>query len=308
MPRSKWVMLCPMARSGSSHTSELVGRQRKLRSHHGLFNEGPFGRWPADTLLAPELKEYYSSILDDRYVRIGGQEHSGEFLEKYIFTDDGRYNPWKWESVGFKIQFVHFVHMPDLRQYLIDNKDIKIIVNTRRHLLEHTSAEYWCQNGNSRAARQGEAYEFGHRGAIAADPRGVLAAFRNLCRYRQYAIETFDNGERAFMEWSYEDIFHDDGSLNVESHDRLFAFLEMPPLRPLTPSFARTPRPGPREYFTNYEELADVIKQAEGGVFAKYFEPAYNPRQDQAWPVLSDYRLDRVMIEKDNVRFRGGNS
>jgi hypothetical protein len=74
MLRSKWVMLCPMARSGSSHTSELLDAQPNMRSHHGLFSEGPFGRWPADPYLPAEQLEYYSSILDDRFRRVGGQE------------------------------------------------------------------------------------------------------------------------------------------------------------------------------------------------------------------------------------------
>ena len=180
MPRSKWVMLCPMARSGSSHTSELLDGHEGLRSHHGLFNEGPFGRWPANEFLEPELQEYYSSILDERYRRVGGQEHSGEFLEEFIFTDDPRYNPRGWQCVGFKVQFVHLVHMPDLRDYLIANKDIKVIVNTRRHLLEHACAELWCSQGNSRGGREGEDFFVCHRSKV---PIRLT-----LFRFHQFAV------------------------------------------------------------------------------------------------------------------------
>jgi hypothetical protein len=304
MPMSKWVMLCPMARSGSSHTSELLDGHEGLRSHHGLFNEGPFGRWPANKFLAPELEEYYSSILDDRYRRVGGQERSGEFLDECIFTDDPRYNPRQWQCVGFKIQFVHFVHMPDLRDYLIANKDIKIIVNTRRHLLEHACAEFWCQNGNSRGGREGDEYEFGRTAPIVVELHDILATFRNLCRYRQYAIETFDDGERDFLEWSYEDMFTADGSLDVANHLRLFEFLETKPSRPLVPTFVPTPRPPPSRYFANYSEVEQFMRKADGGIFAKYFHPHYDPRLDRSWPKLRNYQLDKIMVEKDNKRFR----
>ncbi len=143
MLKSKWVILCPMARSGSSHTSELLDNydRDRFRSHHGLFNGGPFGRWPADEMIPSELEEYYRSILNENYDRIGGQEHSGEYLDRFIFTDNRTYNPRQWEVIGFKLQYVHFVHMPDLRQYLVDNRDIRIIANTRRDLLEHACAE-----------------------------------------------------------------------------------------------------------------------------------------------------------------------
>ena len=303
MPRSKWVMLCPMARSGSSHTSELLDNHDKVRSHHGLFNEGPFGRWPADRFITPDKREYYSSVLDENYRRVGGQEHSGQFLDEYIFTDNPKYNPHRCECIGFKIQFVHLVHMPDLREYLIRNKDIKIIVNTRRHLLEHACAEYWCQNGNSRAARHGDPYDFGYTKAIHVDLRNILATFRNVCRYRQYAIETFDDGERDFFEWSYEDMFQRDGSIDIESHHRLFDFLEMKPTKPLIAPFSRTPRPRPAEYFENYPEVEQFMINADDGV-RKYFATDYDPWRDTSWPVLKDYRLDEIMIETDNSKFR----
>jgi len=301
--RSKWVMLCPMARSGSSHTSELLDAQDGVRSHHGLFNEGPFGRWPADQFVAPDKRDYYSSILDESYARIGGQEHTGEFLSEFIFTEDARYNPAGWECIGFKIQFVHLVHMPDLLAYLSRNHDIKIIVNTRRHLLEHAAAELWCQSGNSRAGRPGEAYEFGQRSAISADAQRVRAMFRNLCRYRQFAIETFDDG-REFFEWSYEDMFRADGSIDTANHQKLFDFLEIEPSRPFEAPFSRTPRPAARDYFTNYDEIESFMIHTDGGVFRKYFTPEYDPRRDTTWPVLDDYRLGRVMVETDNEQFR----
>jgi hypothetical protein len=304
MPRSKWVMLCPMARSGSSHTCELLDGHEALRCHHGLFNEGPFGRWPANEFLEPELEEYYSSILDERYRRVGGQEHSGEFLDEFIFTDDPRYNPQGWECVGFKIQVVHFVHMPDLRDYLIANKDVKIIVNTRRHLLEHSCAEFWCSNGNSRGAREGEEYEFGRTAPIVVSLENILATFRNLCRYRQFFIETFDDGQRDFLEWSYEDMFTADGTLDIENHLKLFEFLEMEPTRPLVPTFVRTPRPPASRYFENYSEVDQFMTKADGGIFAKYFDAQYDPRRDLSWPTLRKYRLDKIMVEKDNERFR----
>lgn len=304
MPRSKWVMLCPMARSGSSHTSELLDGYDKVRSHHGLFNNGPFGRWPADKFIKSEKKEYYSAILDQNYIRTGGQEHSGKFLDEYIFTDNPRYNPRQWECIGFKIQFVHFVHMPDLREYLIKNKNIKIIVNTRRHLLEHACAEYWCQNGNSRAARYGQAYDFGNTKAIHVEPRHILATFRNLCRYRKYAIDTFNDGERDFFEWSYEDMFHENESINIENHQKLFDFLEMKPTKPFSSPFSKTPRPNPREYFENYEEVEQFMENTDDGIFRKYFTSDYDPRKDTSWPILKHYDLDKIMIEKDNNRFR----
>ena len=303
MPRSKWVILCPMARSGSSHTSELLDAQERVRSHHGLFNEGPFGRWPANAFIPREREEYYSAFLDDSYTRVGGQERSGEFLDTYIFTDDPRYNPGGWESVGFKIQFVHFVHMPDLREYLIRNKDIKIVVNTRRHMLEHTCAELWCSRGNARAAREGRRYEFGDTGPIHVSPSNVIGTFRNLCRYREYAISTFDDG-RDFFEWSYEDMFRADGSLDSEQHRRLFEFLEITPSDSFAPPFARTPRPSARDYLENYDEVARDVSKADGGVFRKYFDPSYDPRADRTWPVLPEYQLDDVMTERDNSRFR----
>jgi hypothetical protein len=303
MLKSKWVMLCPMARSGSSHTSELLGFHHRIRSHHGLFNDGPFGRWPANEYLAPEQMEYYSSILDDRFQRVGGQEHSGEFLDKFIFTDDRRFNP-RWECIGFKIQFVHFVHMPDLREYLIRNQDIKIIVNTRRHLLEHACAEYWCQNGNSRAARSNENYSFGNQTSIRIAPQKVLATFRNLCRYRQYAIHTFGTGTREFFEWSYEDMFQKDGSLSIENHQRLFDFLGMKPTIPFASTFTKTPRPAARQYLENYEEIQSYVQSRENGIFSKYFLPDYDPWKDHSWPVLRDYQLDNIMVEKDNSQFR----
>ena len=301
--RSKWVMLCPMARTGSSHTSELLDAHEGIRSHHGLFNEGPFGRWPADEFLPPEKRAYYSSLLDDRYIRVGGEERSGEFLDEFIFTNDPRYNDG-WSCVGFKIQFVHLVHMPDLLDYLVRNEDIKIIVNTRRHLLEHACAEHWCQRGNSRAARTGEAYDFGETDAVTVDPSDLLATFRNLCRYRQFAVDRFGDGARPFLEWSYEDIFDESGSLDVESHRRLFAFLETQPTQPFSSPFARTPRPDARTYFRNFDELRDAAGSADDGAFAKYFEDAYDPRRDTTWPELDDYQLDEIMVEQDNSRFR----
>ncbi len=297
-------MLCPIARSGSSHTSELLDAHDRLHSHHGLFNNGPFGRWPADQVISAEKRDYYNCVLDNNYTRIGGQEHSGEFLDEYIFTDDPRYNPKGWESVGFKIQFVHFVHMPDLREYLIRNKDIKIIVNTRRHLLEHTCAEYWCQNGNSRAAREGKSYSFGKTEAIVVNPVDLLATFRNLCRYRQYAIETFDDGMRDFLEWSYEDMFHENGSVNVENHQKLFDFLEVKPSHPFAAHFSQTPRPPAKEYFRNFEEIAQFMRDSDGGIFQKYFSADYDPRKDTSWPLLQNYHLERIMIEKNNNAFR----
>lgn len=304
MLRSKWVMLCPMARSGSSHTSELLNQRDGLLSHHGLFNNGPFGRWPATPLIPPEKKDYYSCILDKNYVRIGGQEHSGEFLDKYIFTDDPQFNLEGWECIGFKIQFVHFVHMPDLREYLINNRDIKIIVNTRRHLLEHTCAEYWCQHGNSRATRAGKSYTFGKTEPISVNPVEIGATFRNLCRYRQYAIETFDDGKRNFLEWSYEDMFHENGTINRENHQKLFDFLEIKLSSDFEASFSQTPRPSAKEYFLNFEEIAQFMRHSDGGVFQKYFSDDYDPRKDTTWPVLQEYWLDKIMTEKDNDAFR----
>jgi hypothetical protein len=303
MLRSKWVMLCPMARTGSSHTCELLDAHDGVHCHHGLFNEGPFGRWPADKFLPPEKRGYYSSLLDKNYVRIGGEERSGEFLDEFIFTDDPRFN-LGWSCVGLKIQFVHFVHMPDLLDYLLANEDVKIIVNTRRHLLEHAAAEQWCQRGNSRAARPGDEYDFGNTGAATVDPKDLVATFRNLCRYRQFAVDLFDDGTRAFFEWSYEDIFRADGSLDVDGHRRLFDFLEIEPSRPFAAPFARTPRPDARSYFTNFDALREAVGAEHDGVFAKYFDEDYDPRRDPTWPVLEDYRLDEIMVERDNLAFR----
>lgn len=304
MPRSTWVMLCPMARSGSSHTCEVLDGHDGVRCHHGLFNEGPFGRWPADQFIPAEKRDYYSSLLDSSCRRVGGQEHSGEFLDTYIFTDEPTYNAQGWECVGFKIQFVHLVHMPDLHEYLKTRTDVKIVLNTRRHLLEHACAEEWCSNGNSRAAHASEPYEFGKTEPVHVDKKSLQGTFRNLCRYRQYAIENFAGGGRDFLEWSYEDMFQADGSLDVAAHERLFDFLEISPTRPLTPPFARTPRPVATGYFGNYDELALFMKGAEGGVFEKFFDPEYDPRVDLEWPVLDNYRLGEIMVEKSNDRFR----
>ena len=304
MPKSKWVMLCPMARSGSSHTSELLNSHEGIRSHHGLFNEGPFGRWPADPFIPITKKSYYSTLLNEKYERIGGEEHSGEFLDTYIFTDNPLYNPRKWDCIGFKIQFVHFVHMPDLREYLIQNKDIKIIINTRRHLLEHACAESWCQNGNSRASRPGEDYAFGSADSIPMNSYDVLKTFENLCRYRQYAITLFDEGERDFLEWSYEDAFQMDGSIDTKNHQKLFDFLGMSPTRPLASTFSKTPRPVAKEYWQNYKEIETYMRSPEDGIYAKYFSPDYNPWTDFSWPVLKNYKLERVMKVKNNHQFR----
>jgi hypothetical protein len=193
--------------------------------------------------------------------------------------------------------------MPDLRDYLVRNKEIKIILNTRRHLLEHTCAEFWCQNGNSRAAREGKPYAFGHRDAITVDFHSVEGTFRNLCRYRQYAVETFDDGERDFLEWSYEDMFHENGLIDIENHQKLFDFLELKPSRPFTASFSQTPRPRAKEYFSNYQEIAQEMRAFDGGVFSKYFSDDYDPRKDTSWPVLPFSNLD-IMVEKDNNAFR----
>ena len=297
-------MLCPMARSGSSHTSELLDSHDSIHSHHGLFGKGPFGRWPADQFIPMEKKGYYSSILDEDYKRVGGEEHSGEFLDNYIFTDNPKYKSHQWKCLGFKLQFVHFVHMPDLREYLIKNKDIKIIVNTRRHLLQQSCAEYWCKNGNSRSTRPGQSYDYGNTDCIYVDVKDIRGTFRNLCRYRQYTIETFDDGERDFFEWSYEDMFHEDGSINIESHKKLFDFLEIPPSKAFSNTFSQTPRPSQEEYFTNYQEVKNFMTTTDAGIFKKYFSNDYNPWKDYTWPVMEDYRLDEVIVEKDNNKFR----
>jgi len=305
MLKSKWVMLCPMARSGSSHSSELLDSHENVRSHHGLFNNGPFGRWPADKYIPIEMKAYYSSMLDENYEkRIGGQEHSGEFLDNYIFTDNPKYNPDQWECIGFKIQFCNLVHMPDLMEYLIKNKDVKIIVNTRRHLLQHSCAELWCKNGNSREARPEKPYDFGNTENIYVDLKDIRGTFRNLCRYRQYAIENFDDGDRDFFEWSYEDMFEKSGSINIKKHQQFFDFLEMPPSKPFSSTFSKTPRPSPKEYFINYQEVKDFMTTTDGGIFKKYFSNEYNPWEDYSWPVMENYRLDDVMVVKDNSKFR----
>lgn len=304
MPQVKWVMLCPMARSGSSHTSETLGQHEGMHSHHGLFNDGPFGRWPADRFLSQDQMSHYSAILDKDYNRIGGEERSGDFLDTYIFTDDPRYNPSQWRCVGFKIQYVHFVHMPDLRDYLIRNTDIRIILNTRRHLVEHAAAEIWCQNGNSRGGRVGEDYGFGDTSSVEVKAADFFGTLSNLCRYREDAIRAFDRPGRRFMEWSMEDMFDAGANLNEENHRNLFTFLGSKPSQPLKPRFAKTPRPKARDYLANYEELRAESKEVRGGVFAKYFEPSYSPYVDKKWPELEDYQLDEIMREKNNDRFR----
>ena len=302
MPRVKWVMLCPMARSGSSHTSELLCRHKGIWSHHGLFNNGPMGRWPSKEHIPGGMNEYYSAILDDNYTRVGGEERSGEFLDKYIFTDDSRFNPRQWECVGFKVQYVHLVNMPDLRDYLVRQRDIKIILNTRRDLLEHTAAEWWCNNGNSRAARPDTAYAYGDSSKVWIPPEALFATFRNLCRYRYDARATFDR--ECFFEWSLEDMFIPDGGVNEQSHCRLFDFLEMKPSEPFASTFSRTPRPRARDYISNLAELNEASKVVGNGVFEKYFAETYDPRRDTTWPVLDDYSLGSIMRVKDNADFR----
>lgn len=294
-----------MARSGSSHTSEILSAHDGMHSHHGLFNGGPFGRWPADKFISAKMMPYYSSILDENYRRIGGMEHSGEFLDKYIFTDNPRYNPGQWSCIGFKLQFVHFVHMPDLRDYLVGNSDIKIILNNRRDLLEHATAELWCQQGNSREARPGEDYDFGSITPVNIDPADVIATCINLCRYREYTMSTFAVPGREFLEWSLEDMFDIDGKLNVDNHQKLFDFLKSKPSSDLAPSFVKTPRPSARHFLKNYEEIRQSVTEAHGGIFSKYFREDYDPRSDYEWPVLEDYRLDSIMQEHDNLKFRG---
>jgi hypothetical protein len=253
--------------------------------------------------LPAEQLEYYSSILDDKWRRVGGQEHSGEFLDKYIFTDDPKFN-LHWECVGFKIQFVHLVHMPDLLEYLVHRQDIKIIVNTRRHLLEHTCAELWCQRGNSRGGRPGEEYAFAHTEPIVADPLDIRGTFVNLCRYRQFAIDVFDDGDRDFLEWSYEDMFGADGSLDIRNHELLFKFLEIEPTQPFVARFAKTPRPSVREYLANYDAVERFMRATDDGVFAKYFDTDYDPRADRSWPTLTNYQLGEVMYTRDNLAYR----
>jgi len=293
-----------MARSGSSHTSELLGLHEKMWSHHGLFNNGPGGRWPFKDHLTTDQLDYYSAVLDERYVRVGGQEHSGEFLDKYIFTDDPRFNPRRWECIGFKIQYVHFVNMPDLRDYLVRRKDIKIILNTRRNLLEHACAEQWCQRGNSRAARADSAYEFGDQSSVSMDPKALFATFRNLCRYRQDAVDTFDTGERDFFEWSFEDMFDREGGINIENHIRLFDFLEMKPSGPIRGTFTPTPRPRAAEYFHNLSAIREAARTYHGGIFAKYFENDYDPYVDRSWPRFDDSGVRPVMRVADNGMYR----
>lgn len=306
MPKVKWAMLCPMARSGSSHTSELLCRHEGMWSHHGLFNNGPMGRWPSKDYIPLDRTEYYSAVLDDRYVRTGGLEHSGEFLDRYIFTNDPRFNPRQWECVGFKVQYVHLVNMPDLREYLIRNRDIRIILNTRRDLLEHAAAEEWCANGSSRAARRNEPYRRQGPATTSLAPAQLFATFENLCRYREDAITTFDTDDRPFFEWSLEDMFDRYGDLNQDNHRKLFDFLDMQPSGPFASTFVRTPRPGAREYLANFEELKTAARTVDGGIFAKYFEPDYDPYTDHAWPKLSDYRLNDIMKFRDNTAFRAG--
>jgi hypothetical protein len=304
--KTKWVMLCPMARSGSSHTSETLGGYEGMLSHHGLFNGGPFGRWPADEFIDVEKMPYYSSVLDENYQRVGGMEHSGEFLDRYIFTDDPKINLGQWECIGFKLQYVHFVHMPDLREHLKRNGDIKIILNSRRDLLEHTTAEFWCQQGNSRDGRPGKAYEFGSTTPITVDFNDFFATFVNLCRYREDAIRTFDLPGRDFLEWSLEDMFDADGKLNVANHTKLFDFLEVEPSEPFTHRFAKTPRPSASHFLKNYEEIKQAAKEVHGGLFSRYFQDDYDSRSEREWPVLENYRLDEIMQEKDNSKFRDG--
>jgi len=293
-----------MARSGSSHTSELLDSHQEMRSHHGLFNDGPFGRWPADEFIDKEMMPYYSAILDENYQRTGGMEHSGEFLDKYIFTDDLRFNTGEWYCIGFKIQYTHFVHMPDLRRYLIDNEDIRIILNNRRNLVEHATAELWCQNGNSRGSRPGQLYEFGSTEPITVSPEDFFATCANLCRYREDAMTTFNQPERRFLEWSLEDMFDAAGGLNIPNHERLFAFLDARPSADFYANFTKTPRPTARKYLNNYDELKEAAPDWHGGVFSKYFADDYDPYRDREWPVRKEFQLDTIMVERDNARFR----
>ena len=308
MHEVKWVMLCPMARTGSSHTSEFLDSLPGVRSHHGLFNNGPFGRWPFETPTSKDQYNYYSSILDENYERIGGQEHSGEYLDRYIFTDDERYKRPGWKCIGFKVQYAHFVHMPDLRQYLIDNVDIRIILNDRRDLLEHVCAENWCQNGNSRALRPGEQYEFGKTEAIRIEPEEMAVTFRNLCRYREDVIRTFATDGRQFMEWCLEDMFDIDGQLNIESHMALLEFLDIPPETSFTSTFCQTPRPKASDYLTNFQELNSYFTGYHNGLYEKYFGDDWDPRTDFSWPELVEYNLEAVMRTKDNIAFRSDSS
>ncbi len=117
----------------------------------------------------------------------------------------------------------------------------------------------------------------GDDSASAIDPEALLSTFRNLVRFREDIIQTFDQSDREFFEWSLEDMFYADGSLHIENHQVLFDFLQIETNRPFFSTFAKTPRPSSRQYLANFVDLKEYFSKAEDGIISRYFSDNYDP-------------------------------
>ena len=251
-------LLLGHGRTGSTLIVKSLDEHPNVRMLGELFNIEEAERSRAFHALN---RIYAPDKLEKRYYIEG--EDAEEFLRNGVFYK----RPWQEiQAVGYKMFYVHARRYPNEKtawNYLIHNRDIRIIHLLRRNLFESFVSFKIAMITKEWKRWKGEAKPHSSVQPLQIDPKELEFYCNQIISYQLWARQSFR--DHPFMEFEYEtDICGRFESLMHDIHD----FLDVPrePARQLLEKQAKRPL---GEIVANYAQLKEHFRDT---LYEEFFE------------------------------------
>ncbi len=230
-----------VVRSLQRHPNVLMGSEHfhaEQEERHRYYHELN-GGYPADR---PQQRYYLDG------------EDGSEFLRDHVFHERG---PGDLRAVGFKMFYLHARENPQVKtawDYLIENKDVRVIHLRRRNLFESFVSlkvafitREWNRQRDARPTAEPPT-------GLEIDPRECEDYCNRATAYRRWADERFAAHPR--LEVEYE---RDVCGRFASAMEDIYGFLGLPN-EPAEPLLVKLASRHPREQVSNYDELKEYFR------------------------------------------------
>jgi LPS sulfotransferase NodH len=250
-------------RSGSTLLVRSLGEHPNVRMFGELFNDEEEERERAFSQISRCAVARRRGIDASMYYREG--EDGGRFVHEKVFYK--RYSEEVTKSVGFKIFYEQARENSEAKkvwEYLLANRDVRVIHLRRRNLLETylslrvaSLTNEWTQPKGREPAARPELFPSG------LEPEACASYFDRIAAYRLWVERCWK--ERALLTLDYET---DLCSNYDETLRRIEDFLEVDH-QPAEQKLEKQARCHPRERIGNYDELKEYFRYTP---HQEYFE------------------------------------
>ncbi len=242
---TKYIILTT-ARSGSNWLAKLLSSHSNILSLAEVFHQ--------EFIYHPMLSKDQKGSL----IRLSARNKTPvKFLKHFVYKNYSSIH----KAVGFKVFFEHLDRKENisLREYLIDNNEIKVIFLTRENQLSSCLSLLRARQTGQWIGPKGQVNK---ESPLDLSPVEAMNYFDGQESKRRRYKDYFKGHEILFV--TYEQMYAD---INVVT-SRILKFFELPG-ETLTSEFKKQSKLSLRNSVSNYEELAEYFKD---GIYENFFD------------------------------------